>query len=69
MNLNWLLVFLPISLITCYIGLFPSLAMIMMAQSHLYNQLYTNYLALGGEPIPLKPWEGPAPMMGPPVPM
>jgi uncharacterized protein DUF4013 len=62
-----LFVMVPFSLITCYLGLFPSMAIMMMAHAHLQQQLYANYLSRGGEPIPLKPWDGPAPMMPPAV--
>jgi len=57
----------PLSVITCFIGLYPSMAIWLLAQAHLYYQLYTSYLARGGEPIPLKPWEGPAPMGPAPI--
>lgn len=58
-------VFAPLSAITCLLGAYPALAILVMAQAHLLHQLYANFLAQGGEPIPLKPWEGPAPMVPP----
>lgn len=56
------LVFLPVGLITCGIGYIFFAAVAAMAQAHLNWQIYTIYLARGGEPIPLKDWDGPAPM-------
>ncbi|HUE74265.1 MAG TPA: DUF4013 domain-containing protein [Pirellulaceae bacterium] len=54
-----------IGLLACCIGIIPAAVIIMMASAHLVGQLYTIFLARGGEPIPLKPWEGPAPMVPP----
>ena len=56
-------VMLPLTLITCYIAAFFINAFIGLAWAHLSWQLYSIYLARGGEPIPLKPWDGPAPMV------
>jgi hypothetical protein len=58
-----LFVVIPLSCATLLIGLLPLGAMVFMAHGHLLWQIYTIYLARGGEPIPLKPWDGPAPMM------
>ena len=62
-----LFVITPLAVITCFIGIYPGIALLLMAQAHLLNQLYTIYLARGGEPIPLKPWDGPAPLGPAPV--
>jgi uncharacterized protein DUF4013 len=39
----------------CFVGLFPAVALLSMAEHHLYYQLYTLYLQRGGIAIPLKP--------------
>ena len=39
----------------CCIGSFAALALVTLAQAHLFYQLYALFLARGGEPIPLKP--------------
>ena len=52
-----------LGLLACCIGIIPAAVIIMMASAHLMGQLYMLYLSRGGEPIPLKPWDGPAPMM------
>jgi uncharacterized protein DUF4013 len=57
-----LFVLAPLTLVTCFIGAYPAMALALMAQAHLFCQLYNIYLARGGEPIPLKPWDGPAPL-------
>jgi hypothetical protein len=41
-------------MVLCCIGMYPATAMIVMAQHHLYYQLYELYLQRGGTPIPLK---------------
>ena len=51
-----------LGMLACCIGLIPAAVIIMMASAHLVGQLYMLYLSRGGEPIPLKPWDGPAPM-------
>jgi hypothetical protein len=56
-----LVVFFPLIVITCGLAALPLTAIAMMAHAHLNWQLYTIYLARGGEPIPLKAWEGPPP--------
>jgi uncharacterized protein DUF4013 len=53
----------PLILLTCGLGGFFANTLLAMAGAHLNWQLYTIYLARGGEPIPLKPWDGPAPLM------
>lgn len=60
-------VFTPLVLLTCGLGGFFVNTLIALAGANLNSQLYTIFLARGGEPIPLKPWDGPAPMM--PAPM
>lgn len=52
----------PLVLVTCGLAGLVVNALIAMAGAHLNWQLYTIYLARGGEPIPLKPWDGPPPM-------
>jgi hypothetical protein len=58
-----LFVFVPLTVVTCFIGAYPLIALGVMAHAYLLFQLYSIYLARGGEPIPLKPWDGPAPMV------
>jgi hypothetical protein len=38
----------------CCIGVYPAMALAVLAQSHLFYQFYELFLARGGEPIPLK---------------
>jgi hypothetical protein len=47
------LVMMIIAIITCYIGLFPCMVVVMYAWAHLQRQLYQLYLERGGEDIPL----------------
>jgi hypothetical protein len=42
-------------LLLCCVGILPATALILVAQYHLFYQLYELYLQRGGEPIPLKP--------------
>lgn len=44
-----------LGLIACYVGLYPAAVVIQIAALHLRFQIYDDYLAKGGEPIPLKP--------------
>jgi len=44
-----------IGTLLCFVGLYPAIALFMLAQCHFYYQLYQVYLARGGKPIPLKP--------------
>jgi hypothetical protein len=37
------------------IGMYAAIAIVMLAQAHIYYQLYMVYLSRGGKPIPLKP--------------
>jgi len=49
---------IPLSLIglcTCYIGLFPAMALMTFAQWQLNRQLYELYLQRGGTPLAIKP--------------
>lgn len=62
-----LFVILPLSCLTAFIGLLPLAVMWFLAHAHLNWQMYSIYLARGGEPIPLKPWEGPAAVTQPGV--
>lgn len=43
------------------VGIYPAMALVMIAQGHLMWQLYEIFLERGGEPIPLKPFV-PAPI-------
>ena len=45
---------LMLGMLAFCLGMLPALAIFIMAQAHLYFQLYRLYLARGGEPIPLK---------------
>jgi hypothetical protein len=37
------------------VGIYLAIALVMLAQAHIYYQLYSLYLARGGESIPFKP--------------
>jgi hypothetical protein len=41
--------------LACVVGVFPAMALVMIAQAHIYGQLYALYLARGGRPIPAAP--------------
>lgn len=56
-----------VTLITCYIGLFPAMVIVSFAWHHLQKQLYQLYVSRGGEPIPLSPKLTGAPPALPPV--
>lgn len=43
-----------IGLLLCCVGVYPAATLVMLAQAHIYFQLYQLYLARGGTPIPLK---------------
>jgi hypothetical protein len=45
---------LLLGLLLCCVGTYPATALVMLAQAHLYLQLYELFLQRGGEPIPLK---------------
>jgi len=44
-----------IGVITCYIGFFFTLPILLFSWHHLQQQLYQVYLSRGGEPVPLSP--------------
>ncbi|GMV12535.1 MAG: hypothetical protein AMXMBFR56_07590 [Polyangiaceae bacterium] len=44
-----------VGILLCYLGLYPAIVVVQLASMHLRYQIYTDYLAKGGEPIPLKP--------------
>lgn len=44
-----------IGILLCYLGLYPAIVVVQIAAMHLRYQVYSDYLAKGGEPIPLKP--------------
>ena len=56
------MIVVPLGFLACCVGILPAIVVMMLAHAHLSWQLYTIYLARGGEPIPLKNWDGPAPM-------
>ena len=43
-----------IGMLMCFVGIYPALALMSLAMSHLTYQQYAIFLANGGEPIPLK---------------
>jgi hypothetical protein len=43
-----------IGMMLCCVGLYPAMGLLMLAQCHLWHQLYELYLERGGSPIPLK---------------
>jgi len=47
------LVMMVVALVTCYIGLFPSVVIMSFAWQHLQKQLYQLYLSRGGEVVAL----------------
>jgi hypothetical protein len=44
-----------LGVLACYVGLFVVMPLVILAQGHLYYQLYVLYLSRGGTPIPEKP--------------
>jgi hypothetical protein len=44
-----------IGMMLCFVGIFPATGLLLLAQFHLWHQLYELYLERGGMPIPLKP--------------
>lgn len=42
-----------LTVITCYLGLFPAIPVVSYAWQHLLKQLYQLYLRRGGEPVPV----------------
>lgn len=43
-----------IGMLFCFVGIYPAITLLFLAQAHLYYQLYSIYLARGGEVIPLR---------------
>jgi hypothetical protein len=44
-----------VGILLCYLGLYPAIVVVQIAAMHLRYQIYSDYLARGGEPITLKP--------------
>jgi hypothetical protein len=44
-----------IGMLLCYLGIYPAAVVLQIASMHLRYQIYSDYLARGGEPIPMKP--------------
>jgi hypothetical protein len=44
-----------LGVLACYVGLFVVMPFVILAQAHLYYQLYVLYLSRGGTPVPEKP--------------
>ena len=57
------MVLMIIGMMVLCVGIYPAAALMVMAQAHLYHQLYRLYLARGGTPIPLKA----PPVVAPPI--
>lgn len=55
-----------IGLLALCVGIYPAMALVMMAQAYMLYQLYALYLSRGGTPIPLKPQYPAAPPGYPP---
>lgn len=51
--LGMAVVMMVVTVVTCSIGFFPSLVIVMYAWNHLQKQLYSLYLSRGGEAVPL----------------
>jgi hypothetical protein len=43
-----------VGIMLCFVGVLPAAGLVMLAQFHLWHQLYELYLERGGTPIPLK---------------
>jgi len=57
-NISFMLiafVMVLIGILLCYLGLYPAIVVVQIAAMHLRYQIYSDYLAKGGEEIPLKP--------------
>ena len=48
---------LLVGLLACFVGLFVTMSIQMLAGLHLRWQIYNEYLLEGGAPIELAPWE------------
>jgi hypothetical protein len=70
LEMTWLLVTTPVvflfGLLFFFIGVYPAMALVQMADAHTSWQLYEIYLARGGEPIRLKIAK-PAPVIAVPI--
>jgi hypothetical protein len=53
MSLGGMLLVMVGYMVFC-VGAYAAIALIFVAQAHMYYQLYELYLARGGEPIPFK---------------
>ena len=42
-----------VGMLLCFVGVYPAVTITMLAQAHLYFQLYRLYLQRGGTPVPL----------------
>ena len=54
-----------VGILLCFVGIYLTMGVVMLAQAHFYSQVYELYLDRGGEPIPLKPPKVPLPMPQP----
>ena len=45
------LLLMPVGILTCFIGMYPAMALVMFAHHHLDLQLYELYLERGGTPV------------------
>ena len=45
---------ITIGMLLCFVGIYPAVTLLFLAQAHLNYQLYGLYLRRGGEPIPLR---------------
>lgn len=52
-----------------YVGIFPMAVVTHAAAAHMRSQIYTAYLAKGGEPLPIAPLQGEAPPPSPDAPL
>ena len=49
------IVLFALGILCCFVGIFPAMALVFLAQAHLYAQLYRLYLERGGTPIAAAP--------------
>lgn len=47
-------VLLLVGMALCFVGIYPAVTILFLAQAHLYYQLYSLYLLRGGTPVPLQ---------------
>lgn len=57
----------PLGLLACCIGVYAVIPFMQLVQAHFNFQLYSIYLARGGQPIPLKPGPHTPQMFAPPM--